>query len=235
MGPGGGAASTGISPRKSTLDKEQVKPGGSHGPQRPEAGIYPTALARQHPMTFAGVESQTPPLPVAPPVLGKGSTMQIQHLTPVVSKACCCCCLVSCVRHFVTPRIVACQVLCPWNFPGKNTGVGSHSLLQGIFPTKGLKPGLLHCRWILYHLSHQGNPAYLEGSRQRQADHACFRLNPSEGNKQLICKVIHLPSIQQMTGHPKLPRQHQLINQYKPVHMWAQAPVPCITVHKSSL
>ena len=165
--PGGGAASTGISPRKSTLDKEQVKPGGSHGPQRPEAGIYPTALARQHPMTFAGVESQTPPLPVAPPVLGKGSTMQIQHLTPVVSKARCCRCLVSCVRHFVTPRIVACQVLCPWNFPGKNTGVGSHSLLQGIFPTKGLKPGLLHCRWILYHLSHQGNPAYLEGSRTK--------------------------------------------------------------------
>ena len=46
---------------------------------------------------------------------------------------------------------------CPWNFPGKNTGVGSHSLLQGIFPTQGSKPGLLHCRQILYHLSHQEN------------------------------------------------------------------------------
>ena len=41
--------------------------------------------------------------------------------------------------------------------PGKDTGVGSPSLLQGIFPTQGLNPGLLHCRWILYHLSHQGN------------------------------------------------------------------------------
>ena len=36
----------------------------------------------------------------------------------------------------------------PWNSPGKNTGVGSLSLLQGIFPTQGLNPGLLHCWWI---------------------------------------------------------------------------------------
>ena len=40
--------------------------------------------------------------------------------------------------------------LCPWNFPGKNTGVGGHSLLQGIFLTQGSNPGLLHCRQILY-------------------------------------------------------------------------------------
>ena len=40
---------------------------------------------------------------------------------------------------------------------GKNTGLGCHSLLQGIFPTQGMNPSLLHCRWILYHLSHQGN------------------------------------------------------------------------------
>ena len=44
----------------------------------------------------------------------------------------------------------------PWDFPGKNTGVGCHFLLQGIFPTQGLNPGLLHCRQTLYHLSHQG-------------------------------------------------------------------------------
>ena len=43
--------------------------------------------------------------------------------------------------------------------PGKNTGVGCHALLQGIFSTQGSNPGLLHCRQILYHLSHQGNPA----------------------------------------------------------------------------
>ena len=40
--------------------------------------------------------------------------------------------------------------------PGKNTGVDCHTLLQGIFPTQESNPGLLHCRRILYHLSHQG-------------------------------------------------------------------------------
>ena len=41
-----------------------------------------------------------------------------------------------------------------WISPGKNTGMGCHSLLQGIVPTQGLNPGLLHCIQILYHLSH---------------------------------------------------------------------------------
>ena len=48
--------------------------------------------------------------------------------------------------------------------PGKNTGVGCHAVLQGIFPTQGSNPGLLHCRWILFCLSHQGSPGILEGS-----------------------------------------------------------------------
>ena len=50
----------------------------------------------------------------------------------------------------------------PWNFPGQNTGVGSLSLLQGIFPTQGSNPGLPHCRQILYQLSHKGSPRILE-------------------------------------------------------------------------
>ena len=50
----------------------------------------------------------------------------------------------------------------PWNSPGQNTGVGSLSLLRGIFPTQGLNPGFLHCRWNLYQLSHKGNPRILE-------------------------------------------------------------------------
>ena len=45
------------------------------------------------------------------------------------------------------------RFLCPWDFPGKNTGVGCHFLLQGIFPTYGLNPGLLHCRQIIYRWS----------------------------------------------------------------------------------
>ena len=50
----------------------------------------------------------------------------------------------------------------PWNSPGQNTGVGSLSLLQGIFPTQGSNPGLPHCRQILHQLSHQGSPRILE-------------------------------------------------------------------------
>ena len=49
----------------------------------------------------------------------------------------------------------------PWDSPGQNTGVDSLSLLQGIFPTQGLNPGLPHCRQILYHLSEEGIPVNL--------------------------------------------------------------------------
>ena len=45
------------------------------------------------------------------------------------------------------------RLLCPWNSLVKNTGVGCHSLLQGISPIRGSNPHLLHCRWILYCLS----------------------------------------------------------------------------------
>ena len=48
------------------------------------------------------------------------------------------------------------RLLYPWKSSGKNTGTGNHSLLQEIFATEGLNPGLLHCRQILYHLSHYG-------------------------------------------------------------------------------
>ena len=49
-----------------------------------------------------------------------------------------------------------------WNSPGQNTGVGSLSLLQEIFPTQGWNSGLSHCRWILYQLNHKGSPRILE-------------------------------------------------------------------------
>ena len=50
----------------------------------------------------------------------------------------------------------------PWNSPGQNTKVGSLSLLQGIFSTQGLNPGLPHCGHILYQLSHKGSLRILE-------------------------------------------------------------------------
>ena len=50
-----------------------------------------------------------------------------------------------------------CRVLCPWDSPGKSIGVGGCGPSQGIFLTRRLIPGLPHCRWILYHRSHQGS------------------------------------------------------------------------------
>ena len=52
------------------------------------------------------------------------------------------------------------RVLCPWDCPGQNTRVGFHFLLEGIFLAQGSNPSLLHCRWILYQLSHQGSPCF---------------------------------------------------------------------------
>ena len=58
-----------------------------------------------------------------------------------------------CVQLFVTPGTIR-----PWNSPGQNTGVGSLSILQGIFPTQGLNPGLLHCMWDSLPAEPQGKP-----------------------------------------------------------------------------
>ena len=52
-----------------------------------------------------------------------------------------------------------CRLLCPWDSLGKNTGVGCHALLQGIFPTQGLNPRLLHWQVDSLLLSYQGSPA----------------------------------------------------------------------------
>ena len=64
--------------------------------------------------------------------------------------------------HSVVPdSLRPCGLYSPWNSPGQSTGVGGLSLLQGIFATQGWKPGLLHCRQILYCLSHKGSPRIL--------------------------------------------------------------------------
>ena len=70
------------------------------------------------------------------------------------------CCLVTklCLTPFWPHGLYAAGFLCPKDFPGKNTGVGHHFLLQRIFSTQGLNLCLLHCRKTLYHLSHQGSP-----------------------------------------------------------------------------
>ena len=50
------------------------------------------------------------------------------------------------------------RLLCPWDCPGKNTGVGHHFLLQGIFLTQELNPRLLHCRQMIYQLNYEVTP-----------------------------------------------------------------------------
>ena len=59
------------------------------------------------------------------------------------------------VQLFVTHGLWPARLPCPWDSPGKNTGVGCHFHLEGIFLTQGSNPGLLHCRQILYHLSYR--------------------------------------------------------------------------------
>ena len=61
------------------------------------------------------------------------------------------CSVASVVPDSVWPYgLQAPKLICPWDSPGKNRGVGCHFLLQGIFPTQGSNPGLLYCRQILY-------------------------------------------------------------------------------------
>ena len=91
------------------------------------------------------------------------------------------------------PQCVLCLVTqsCPpgssahGDSPGKNTGVGCHALLQGIFPIQGLNPGLLHCRQILSHLSHQGSPT----SQFSQAQFRDASINTQFSNKQVTASV----------------------------------------------
>ena len=74
-----------------------------------------------------------------------------------------CCCLVTkqCLTLLRRHGVYSTRLLCPLDFPGKNTGVGCHFFLQRIFPTQGSNLSLLHCRQILYQLSYEGSPIAL--------------------------------------------------------------------------
>ena len=84
----------------------------------------------------------------------------------------CMCHVLSCIRLFTTPWTPA-RLLWSWNFPDENIGVGYHALLQGIFPPQGMNLCLLHCRWILYLLSHQGSPRREEAKLGRNRMVVC--------------------------------------------------------------
>ena len=96
--------------------------------------------------------SDAPGLPVS-----VGGAWQGQVKSESVS---CSPCPTLCDPHGPQPT----RLLCRWNSPGQHTGVGCHSLCQGIFLTQGLNPGCPHCRRILYHLSHRGSWCKAEAS-----------------------------------------------------------------------
>ena len=81
-------------------------------------------------------------------------------LSPAIGTLCACVLIrFSHVQLLAALWTIVTRLLCPWDSPGKNTGVGSHSLLQGGFPTQGLNPRLpwlLSCRRIFY--CHRGSP-----------------------------------------------------------------------------
>ena len=96
-------------------------------------------------------------------------------------------------------RLQPARLLCPWNCSGKNTGVSCHSLLQGIFLTQGLNPGLLHCRQILYHLNHQESPSKWESFWKRENTYTDARMwdRGREEEEQSYQSRRDLPSLEE--------------------------------------
>ena len=90
---------------------------------------------------------------------GERNTLQLCQLPPSIAPLWI---LLSESHSVMSDSLWPHELYSPWNSPGQNTGVDRRSLLQGIFPTQGLSPGLPHCRRILYQLSHQGSPWILE-------------------------------------------------------------------------
>ena len=86
------------------------------------------------------------------------NTNSKRYTYPNVHSSMCVCSVAWSCPTLWSNGLYSARLLSSWDSPGKNTGVGSHSLLQGIFLTHWWNPGLLHCRQILYCLSHQGSP-----------------------------------------------------------------------------
>ena len=133
------------------------------------------------------------------------------------------------------------MLLQPWDFPGKSTGVGCHLLLQGIFLTQGLNPGLPHCRQTLYRLSHQGRTrvSCIVGRR--------FTVWATRELPAYLRLLIFLPAILipvcassspaflMMYSAYKLNRQGDNIQPWRtPFPIWNQSVVPCPVVTVAS-
>ena len=102
--------------------------------QFPNQGSHPCPLHKKHRVLTSGSPGKS-----------------LQYTIVVVQSP-------SCVRFLRPHGLQPARLLCPWDSPGKNTGVGCCFLLQEIFLTQALNPGLLHCRQILYQLSYKESP-----------------------------------------------------------------------------
>ena len=110
--------------------------------------------------------------------------------------------MLSCVQPFATPWAISCQVPLSMEFTAKNTGVGC-SLLQGIVLTQGSNQGLLHCRRILYCLSHQGSLIFWEGGDAAKPTSSRAR-REKNGCPCLISKPIYWAPTTRVTAHGAL-------------------------------
>ena len=111
------------------------------------------------------------------------------------------------------------RLLCPWDFLGKNTGVYCHFLLQSIFLTQGSNPGLLHCRQMLYHLSHQWNLIKLKTFCTMKETISKGKRQPSESEKLIANETTDKELIS------KIYKQLMQLNSRKinyPIKKWAK-------------
>ena len=136
----------------------------------------------------------------------------------------------------------SCSVMCnslqlhglysPRNSPGQNTGVGSHSLLQGVFPAQGPNPGLPHCRWILYQQSHKGSPKlpydpaisllgiYPEETRTEKDVHTSMFI-AAQFTIPRTWKQSRCPSIDRWMDNEVVVHIHnEILHIYKKEHIW---------------
>ena len=100
-----------------------------------------------------------------------------------------------------------------WNSLGQNTGVGSCSLLQGIFTTQGSNPGLLHCRWIPYQLSHKGSTRILEWVSQSVQSLSRVRLfvTPWSAHQASLSVTNAWSSLKLMSIKSVMPSSHLIL------------------------
>ena len=110
----------------------------------------------------------------------------------------------------------------PWNSPGQNIGMGSLSLLQGIFPTQGSNPGLPCCRRILYQLSHKGSPRILEWVAYP------FSSGSSQPGIKLVSPALQVYSLPTEKGNIRLPEFKSWLHHTETVTLgkWFKYSVP---------